>query len=428
MDSRRNDFADMTPREWKLKVQAELAGLDYNEVLIWDTPEGIQVKPVYTEEDINPENVQSIQTSKDWKIIGKFLNQPGQDYSYLYGFKINDEFALQAGNLPEYLDLFFTCENPFGLLSGMDFSGIRNLKYLGLDILGNFARTGNWYDSEEKDFELAGTTLRQNHFEKCIEVDASLYQNAGANHVQQIAIALSHGVEYLEKLGAGAADKIYFKVAVGGNYFFEIAKLRSLRKLWDLVLKEYGLEAGTYLFAETSRRNKSLLDIHNNIIRSGLEVSAAVQGKADAVNVLAYDELKSPTAFSEELASKQQLLLQRESYFDKFQDPVAGTYFVENLTGLMSRNALELFKKIEADGGFLKGLFEGSIQKMIYKSAEKEQQAFDEGKLVLIGVNKFRNKSEIPEFIPEEEENKIRTQIQTVSPKRLAAGTEKTTI
>jgi len=426
MKNNQNDFKNVTSQEWKLKVQAELAGLDYNEVLVWNTSEGIQVKPVYTKEDISPENVQPVQTSKDWKIIGEFLNQPGQDYSYLYGFMVNDEFALQAGNLPEYLDLFFTCENPFELLSDIDFSKIKNLKYLSLDILGNLTRTGNWYDSEEKDFELARKILKENQFEKCIKVDASLYQNAGANHVQQIAIALAHGVEYLEKLGADSASKLYFKVAVGSNYFFEIAKLRSLRNLWDLILKEYNSGAETYIFAENSRRNKSLLDIHNNIVRNSLEISAAVQGKANAVNALAYDELKSSTAFSEELASKQQLLLQKESYFDKFQDPVAGTYFVENLTELMSKNALELFKKIESEGGFFKGLFEGSIQKIIHKSAEKEQQAFDEGKLILIGVNKFQNKSEIIKPLPETVVNNTRTQIQPIFPRRLAAKIEKT--
>src|SRR5690606_8654798 len=107
----------------------------------------------------------------------------------------------------------------------------------------------------------------------------------------------------------------------------------------------------------------------------------------------------------EELASKQQLLLQRESYFDRFDDPVAGTYFIENLTELMSKNALELFKKIEVEGGFLKGLSEGSIQIMIAKSAEKEQTAFDEGKLILIGVNKFQNKSETIKPVSEERNN-----------------------
>lgn len=428
MSSQNNDFPTITPQEWKLKVQAELAGLDYNEVLVWDTFEGIQVKPVYTKEDTEYQYLNPEITNKDWKIIGNYLDDPKQDFSYLYGFNLKDEFIEKTSTIPEYLDLFFTCENPFQLISENNFSKIPNLKYLSLDVLGNFARTGNWYQSEKEDFELAEQILSENSFEKSILVDASLYQNAGANHVQQIALAIAHGNEYLQKLDVEFASKIYFKTAVGSNYFFEIAKLKAIRKLWNLILEEYNSDAETFIYAETSLRNKSILDIQNNIIRSGLEASSAVLGKADVVSISPYDSLKNSTSFSEELASKQQLLLQRESYYDKFYDPVAGSFFVENLTELFCKNALELFKKIEAEGGFLKGLFEGSIQKMISKSAEKEQIAFDEGKLVLIGVNKFRNKIENVEFLPEEVLNNVRTLIQPIFPKRLSTKIEKTPV
>lgn len=422
MNQKTEEFKQLTPQEWKLKVQAELAGLDYNEVLVWDTAEGIQVKPVYTNEDL-PEDVSTIQTTKDWKIIGNFRNDSPQDFSYLYGFKVNESHFDQVLKLPEFLDLFFEIKTSTDSLNQLNFSEIKNLKYLGLDVLGKFAETGNWFHSQEKDLALTQKILTENTFEKSIEVNASLYQNAGANHVQQIAIAISHAVEYLENLGAEATSKLYFKVAVGGNYFFEIAKLRALRQLWNLILNEYNSEAETFIYAETSLRNKSLLDVHNNIIRSGLEASAAVQGKADVVQVFPYDEISGSTAFSEELASKQQLLLQKESYFDKFMDPVAGTYFVENLTELMSRNALDLFKNLEAEGGFLKGLFDGRIQKMIQKSADKEQQAFDEGKLTLIGVNKFRNPTDKIQPIPQPE-NPVRTQIKPIFRKRLAEKNE----
>ncbi len=418
------DFKQLSPQEWKLKVQVELSGLDYNEVLVWDTAEGIQVKPVYTKEDISDE-ISSVQTTQDWKVIGNYLNHPDQDFSYLYGFKVSDELADKVNALPAYLDLFFECKNPDELFSKTNFNSLKNLKYVGLDVLGNFASTGNWYKSEQEDFQLVEQILKENSFEKSIEVNASLYQNAGANHVQQIAIALLHGVEYLENLGSDAASQLYFKVAIGGNYFFEIAKLRALRKLWNLILEQYNSKAETFIFAENSLRNKSLLDVHNNIIRNGLETSVAIQGKADFVNVLPYDEIKGATAFSEELASKQQLILQKESYFDKFMDPVSGSFFVENLTELMSRNALELFKNLEAEGGFLKGLAEGKIQKMIRKSAEKEQAAFDEGKLILIGVNKFRNSADKVEK-QEKPLNEIRTQIQPIFPKRLAEKIENT--
>lgn len=416
------NFKQLNPQEWKLKVQAELAGLDYNEVLVWDTAEGIQIKPVYTQEDVK-QAVFPVTTTKDWKLIGQFLPDSLQDTSYLYGLKIKDNQIDKAGNLPEFLDLFWEAESPFEFLSQRNFASFKNLQYYGLDVLGHFARAGLWYKSQEDDWALAQGVLEEGTFEKSIEVDASLYQNAGANHVLQLALALAHAVEYIEKLGEKAAGKLYFRVAVGGNYFFEIAKLRALRHLWKLILSEYDSDAEVFIYAESSLRNKSSLDVQNNLIRSGLEAASAVQGKVDVLYVFPYDEISSPTEFSEELASKQQLLLQKESYFDKVMDPVAGAYFVENLTELMSRNALDLFKKIEEDGGFLQGLFEGRIQKMIQKSAEKEQKAFDENELVLIGVNKFRNPHDRPQAV-EKKENPVRTLIQPILKKRLAEKTE----
>lgn len=425
MSQQSNDFKQLSIAEWKLKVQAELAGLDYNDVLVFDTAEGIQIKPVYTEEDRNSDLSQPIQTTKDWKIIGKYIPEIKQDYSYLYGFKINSDHVESAKALPQYLDLFISPNTPSEILNQSEFQDIKNLQYLGLDVIGNLAKTGNWYQSQEEDFGMVENILAQTQFEKSIEINASLYQNAGANQVQQIAFAMAHAVEYVEKLGVEAANKIYFKVAVGGNYFFEMAKLRALRKLWKLILTDYNSSAETFIYAETSLRNKSLLDLENNLIRSSLEASSAIQGKADVVQVLAYDEIQGSNPFTEELASKQQLLLQKESYFDKFEDPISGSYFVENLSEIMTKNALELFQKIEADGGFLKGLFNGSIQKMIQKSAEREQQAFDEGKIILIGVNKFRNPADqIEKF--EKTIQETRTQIQPIFPKRLAESIEKT--
>lgn len=307
-----NKFKQISPKEWKLKVQAELAGLDYNEVLVWDTLEGIQIKPVYTEEDKNPDFSQIIDTQKDWKLIGELIDISKQDYSYLYGFKINENQFNTIPNLPQYLDFFYQIENPYTFLEN-DFSIIKNLQYLNLDIIGNFASTGNWFKSQNKDFELMRRALSNEAFEKSIEVNASLYQNAGANHVQQIAYAIAHGIEYLENLGAESVSKLYFRVAIGGNYFFEIAKLRALRKLWNFIVEEsYGIKQETFIYAENSLRNKSTLDIHNNLIRSALEASSAIQGKADAVNLLSFNSINGTTIYSEELASKQQLLLQKK--------------------------------------------------------------------------------------------------------------------
>ncbi|MCA4781248.1 methylmalonyl-CoA mutase [Empedobacter stercoris] len=395
------DFDTISEKEWKNKVQVELKGLEYNETLVWGTNDQINVKPLYTKDDVDYSTIQPLpKSSKDWKIISKYTGNKNQDYSFLYGYLINQKEANSTLDLPNYLDLFIQYDGSSALKS---LEKLPNLKYLDIDPYGYLAQNGLWQnDSENATKELIKEALALENFEKVISIQGDIYQNAGANHVQQIAITLAHAVEYLENFGADVADKIYFKFAVGSNYFFEVAKLRAFRFLWKMILEQYNKESEAFVFTSTSDRNKSKLDIYNNVIRSTVEASSAIFGSSDAVFVGAYDELNNESDFGLELAAKQQLLLQKESYLNQFADPAAGSYYIETLTNQMAENALELFKTIQTAGGFIKALQSETIQDFIYTSAKKEQKDFDEQNIKLIGVNKFRNPSDVIEKMPKE--------------------------
>ncbi|WP_298776912.1 methylmalonyl-CoA mutase family protein [uncultured Empedobacter sp.] len=395
------DFDTISEKEWKNKVQVELKGLEYNETLVWGTNDQINVKPLYTKDDVDYSTIQPLpKSSKDWKIISKYTGNKNQDYSFLYGYLINQKEANSTLDLPNYLDLFIQYDGSSALKS---LEKLPNLKYLDIDPYGYLAQNGLWQnDSENATKELIKEALALENFEKVISIQGDIYQNAGANHVQQIAITLAHAVEYLENFGADVADKIYFKFAVGSNYFFEVAKLRAFRFLWKMILEQYNKESEAFVFTSTSDRNKSKLDIYNNVIRSTVEASSAIFGSSDAVFVGAYDELNNESDFGLELAAKQQLLLQKESYLNQFADPAAGSFYIETLTNQMAENALELFKTIQTAGGFIKALQSETIQDFIYTSAKKEQKDFDEQIIKLIGVNKFRNPSDVIEKIPKE--------------------------
>ncbi|MFV0171718.1 methylmalonyl-CoA mutase family protein [Empedobacter falsenii] len=395
------DFDTISEKEWKNKVQVELKGLEYNETLVWGTNDQINVKPLYTKDDVDYSTIQPLpKSSKDWKIISKYTGNKNQDYSFLYGYLINQKEANSTLDLPNYLDLFIQYDGSSALKS---LEKLPNLKYLDIDPYGYLAQNGLWQnDSENATKELIKEALALENFEKVISIQGDIYQNAGANHVQQIAITLAHAVEYLENFGADVADKIYFKFAVGSNYFFEVAKLRAFRFLWKMILEQYNKESEAFVFTSTSDRNKSKLDIYNNVIRSTVEASSAIFGSSDAVFVGAYDELNNESDFGLELAAKQQLLLQKESYLNQFADPAAGSFYIETLTNQMAENALELFKTIQTAGGFIKALQSETIQDFIYTSAKKEQKDFDEQIIKLIGVNKFRNLSDVIEKMPKE--------------------------
>ncbi|MBQ0148322.1 MAG: methylmalonyl-CoA mutase [Flavobacteriaceae bacterium] len=418
-----DEFDSISEKQWKNKVQVELKGLEYNETLVWGTNDQINVKPLYTINDINYSTIQPLpRKNSDWKIISNYTGNADQDYSFLYGFDINYAQLKETKSIPSYLDLFINIDesNSFDELDHL-----KNLKYLNLDIFGYYAQNGLWQtDTKEASYDLVRKALATTSFEKSLAIQGEVYQNAGANHVQQLAIVLAHAVEYLEEFGTEVAEKIYFRFAVGSNYFFEIAKLRAFRFLWKMILEQYNVESEAVIYTTNSLRNKSKLDRYNNVIRTSVEANAAILGGSDIINVRSYDELYETTDFGLEIAAKQQLLLQKESNLDQFTDPVAGSYYVENLTNQMAENALELFKNIQNVGGFTKALENETIQDYIYTSARKEQKEFDHKELSLIGVNKYRNTEETIENQKKEKVVKAALFIPIV-PSRLAEKLEK---
>ena len=118
----------------------------------------------------------------------------------------------------------------------------------------------------------------------------------------------------------------------------------------------------------------------------------------------------------------------QESYFDKVDNPSDGSYYIETLTKQLGDKSMELFKNIEASGGFLKQLKEGTIQRKIKESAAKEQQLFDGGKEILLGSNKHPNdkdrmKHEL-ELFPFVKTNQRKTLIEPIIEKRLSEKLE----
>lgn len=444
-----DEFQAVSAKEWKQKIQVDLRGKDYSETLVWESLEGIKVKPFYHEEDSDStfafENrkwqiAQAIRVSDEKAANQKSLHALGNGAESLVFELLEPPISwkellsdIDLSVAPVYLNFqFLEIESVKSLLAYLD--GKKCTIYLNIDIIGYFARTGNWYYNEEKDLailseiqDLCGNTIRIT----TVAVDASLYQNAGANTIQQLAYALAHANEYLNKRQTTEiASSSVFKMAVGGNYFFEIAKLRALRWLWKTLSDEYGIAEDCHILAVPTRRNKSIYDYNVNQLRTTTECMAAVLGGADTLYSLPYDVLyKKENGFSERIARNQLLVLQEESYFKDTSNAANGAYYIENLTQQMAEKALQLFKQLEQGGGFLAQLKEGTIQRKIQESAQKEQQLFDSGKLLAIGTNKFQNEAdemhhelELNPFLKKE---KRKTLIVPILEKRLAEALEK---
>lgn len=244
---------------------------------------------------------------------------------------------------------------------------------------------------DEKNAEINDQLVKEllaKDFKRNICVDISLHQNAGAAIYQQLGIALAKTKELIEVYGAEIINKLIFRIAVGGNYFFEMAKIRAFKLVFNQLSKEYDLNEIPYIFAETSLRNKAISDNENNLIRSTLELASAMIGGADAVYSTNYLVEKS-TDNSEEISFKQQIVLAYESIINVFEDASNGSYYIEDITDQIADRSWAFFVDIEERGGYLTLLKQGIIQKNIYDHAVEEQKWVEEGKIKLIGVNLY---------------------------------------
>jgi len=203
-----------------------------------------------------------------------------------------------------------------------------------------------------------------------------------------LALALAKAKDLAEVFGAEILEKLVFKFAVGGNYFFEIAKIRAFKILFNQLSKEFGLDSIPYIFTETSLRNKAKNDEENNLIRSTLELSAAMIAGSDAVYSNDF-KVQNSNSLSEEISFKQQIVLAYESIINVFDDAANGSYYIEEITHQFAENAWKLFLEIENSGGFVENLKSGKIAEMIYQQAIAEQNWVEEGKIKLIGVNLY---------------------------------------
>lgn len=436
------DFDKISSKQWKQQIQFDLKGADYNETLIWETPEGIKVKPFYHNDEF--ENKVSVNTEvSSFKILQRIyvfdveksnkraketLNR-GAESIYFTIEKQETDLGKLFSELPKevvyYVKPLFLLEE-FAVKIN-DFAKANDLQIrLLIDPIGQLAKDGNWFTNLDTDFSVLNGINSKLEL-PFLSVDSGLYQNAGANIVQQLAYTLAHVNEYFNRINP--KSQITIEVSAGANYFFEIAKLRALRMLFDVLKKEYNHEFDLHIIAQPTKRNKTLYDYNVNILRTTTECMSAILGGADSVSNLAYDVLyHKENEFGDRISRNQLLVLKHESYFDKVDNPADGAYYIETLTEQLAEKALELFKDIEKNGGLITQLIEGTIQRKITESAEKEQKLFDEGKEVLLGTNKYPNKEDRMkhdlELFPFVKQNPRKTLITPIIEKRLAEKLE----
>ncbi|WP_025741434.1 methylmalonyl-CoA mutase subunit beta [Aquimarina pacifica] len=445
-----DSFEEVSAKQWKQKIQFDLKGEDYNETLIFKSLEGIDIKPFYHQEDLKKVNI-TVPKHTSWKnslkieindgALGnkKIVEAIKKGAESLYLLIRNKEVAPSTlfQNIPEGFTIFI--ETTF-----ISFSYIKTLLdtgqstklniYIATDIIGNLAITGNWFTSLQDDFNELKKISHLSNSKSTITVNLGDYQNSGANIIQQLAYGIAHANEYLNYFDGTTnhplkRNPILFKVSIGGNYFFEIAKIRALRTLWSTLATEYNVSPECHIIAHPSHRNKTILDYNVNMLRTTTECMSAILGGANTVYNLPYDDIyNQENEFGTRISINQLLILKNESYFDIVSNPASGSYYIESITEQLAEKALSLFKDIEKNGGFLNQLKAGKIQKKIKESALKEQELFDNQEIILTGSNKYKTTNEvIPSFekvvFPEKKVRK--TLLEPLIKRRLSEKIEK---
>ena len=224
---------------------------------------------------------------------------------------------------------------------------------------------------------------------------------AGADSVLQTAFTLADGLEYVRAALAGGLDidtfapRLSFFFGIGMNFFMDIAMLRAARFLWHDIINRFNPKdprsAMLRTHCQTSGWSLTAQDPYNNIIRTTLECMSAVLGGTQSLHTNSFDEAVGlPTDFSARIARNTQLIVQEESQTCHVVDPLGGSYYIETLTNEIVKGARAIMDEVEQLGGMAKAIESGMPKMRVEESAARKQARIDQGKDVIVGVNKYQ--------------------------------------
>jgi methylmalonyl-CoA mutase len=238
-----------------------------------------------------------------------------------------------------------------------------------------------------------------------ISISGYHMQEAGANQALELAFTLADGKEYVKTAIAKGMDvddfagRLSFFWAIGMNFYLEVAKMRAARLLWCRIMKGFDAKKPKSLMlrthCQTSGWSLTEQDPYNNVVRTAIEAMAAVFGGTQSLHTNSFDEaIALPTEFSSRIARNTQLIIQEETHITSVIDPWAGSYMMEKLTQDMADAAWAIIEEVEAMGGMTKAVDSGWAKLKIEAAAAQKQARIDSGKDVIVGVNKYKLKTE----------------------------------
>lgn len=235
-----------------------------------------------------------------------------------------------------------------------------------------------------------------------ISISGYHIREAGATAVQEVAFTMANAMAYVQAaIDAGLpvdqfAPRLSFFFNAHLNFFEEIAKFRSARRVWAKIMKERFNAANPKsmmlrFHTQTAGCTLTAQQPDVNILRVAFQALSAVLGGTQSLHTNSKDEaLALPSEEAVTIALRTQQVIAYEIGVTDTVDPLGGSYFVEKLTDEIEEKVWEYLQKIEDMGGAVKAINQGYQQKEIHASAYKYQKAIETGEKTVIGVNKFQ--------------------------------------
>lgn len=226
-------------------------------------------------------------------------------------------------------------------------------------------------------------------------------RQAGCDAVQEIAYTLGNAQAYLDAVVERGvpvdriAPRFSFNFSTMRDFFEEIAKHRAARRVWSRVVRErFGAaddrSLQLRLFSGGDGTSLTAVEPYNNIVRIAYQALAIVLSGAQAVHTISWDEaLGLPNDDAVLIALRTQQILAHETGVARTVDPLGGSWYLESLTDELERRATELMAEIEAGGGMVAGVLDGSIEAQIADAAYERQLAEERGDTIVVGQNAF---------------------------------------
>lgn len=400
------DFPSISQAEWVAKIEKDLKGKSLD-ILDYSPELGINTKAYFHKDDNIPTNELEGFDSNDWFLQENFSGNDNK--KILEHLQVGcDSVQIDADDTTHYKNLFTGVKLEY-ISTEFRYKDKANWNNLNTFLSNNkssnvavsFPVLTNGIDkgifkndlSEFKEFykALLSSEARRIH------VDGFTFGLAGASTIQELAVSLAQLSEYTQLMmeeGLGIeeiADSFYTTLSVNDDYFTNIAKFRAYQVLLGHFFKsfdEYYELDYSVINGQTNYRHMAKNDKYNNLLRSTTQAMSAILGGCANLLVTPFDKSNQ---VSERMARNIQLVIKEEAYFDKVNDPSAGSYYIEDLTNQLVDKSWNLFLDIENQGGYISGLKSNFIQNEIQKNKVLLIDQLNNNEKMFLGINKYQN-------------------------------------